>query len=203
MSAGEAARKEPPKIARTAAASAAAMAITTMARACPRTSPWRRAKARTVRLAAFIMSSIDMRTMSALRRKSTPTTPMAKSTAARARKWWIPRFQTTSLTVRLVLGVRHHQRPDHRDEQDHRHRLEGEEVAGEELPAHRPGGAELARGRAARRRHLPEEEDQAAHEVDEGRPGDPLADGAAQGPGFLLLLVQDHHDEDEEHHHRP
>ena len=72
-------------MARPTATSAAATAITKKTRTWPSGLPSRWPKATNDRFAAFSISSIDMKMTSGLRRMMTPTTPMEKSTAARAR----------------------------------------------------------------------------------------------------------------------
>src|SRR6266540_5624492 len=66
------------------ATSAAATHITKKTSACPSAVPWRWPKATRARLAAFSISSIDMKITRGLRRTSTPSTPMLNSTADRA-----------------------------------------------------------------------------------------------------------------------
>src|SRR5215212_4384783 len=67
-------------IASPTAASAAATVITKNTNTCP-PAPYDCANATKVRLTAFSMSSTHMNTMIALRRTSTPNTPITKSTA--------------------------------------------------------------------------------------------------------------------------
>src|SRR5687767_9643836 len=105
------------------------------------------------------MSSTDMSTMSALRRRIAPTTPIANSTAARIRKWAIVMLPKISLMVplrrrgldrsrlglHLVAGVREDQRADDGDEEDERDGLEREQIAREQDRAHRLRRAEIGR----------------------------------------------------------
>ena len=63
------------------AASAAATVITKKTTTCPSTAPRLRASATKLRFTAFSMSSIAMKMTMTFRRTSTPTTPIANSTA--------------------------------------------------------------------------------------------------------------------------
>src|SRR5829696_4466257 len=78
--------------------SAAATAITYRANTCPSTLPCRRAKAMKLRLTALRISSTDINTITALRRASTPYTPMQNSTAPSSKK--------LATNTRLVLQSR-------------------------------------------------------------------------------------------------
>src|SRR5206468_6211241 len=82
-------RKSAMMIARPTAASAAATVITKKTITCPSIEPRLRASATKVRLTAFSMSSIAMKMTITLRRMSTPSTPIANSTALS------PRYQAS------------------------------------------------------------------------------------------------------------
>src|SRR6266487_5260940 len=80
--------------------------------------------------AAFMISSIDIRMMMALRRVSTPRTPMANRSRLKTRAW----AGGTGTVVSSVLLARQDDGADHRHEQQHRHDLERQQ----EIPVERP-----------------------------------------------------------------
>src|SRR6267143_1138759 len=82
-------------------------------------------------LAAFIISSIDIRMTMALRRVSTPTMPIANSSRLKTRAW----AGGTGTVVSSVFLARQNDGADHRDEQQHRGDLERQQVLAVERPA--------------------------------------------------------------------
>src|SRR5436190_7285600 len=93
------------------------------------------------RLAALSMSSIDMKMMIALRRVRTPSTPIENSTTESRSRW-----------SAVIIGPSHLEAPEndgphHRDQQQHRGQLEGEQIVPEHDQRDR---AEVAPPRAQR-----------------------------------------------------
>ena len=78
-------RKSAITIAKPTAASAAATVITKNTNTCPVTSPRNAEKATKVRLTEFSINSIDINTMIAFRRVTTPTAPIINIIALRIR----------------------------------------------------------------------------------------------------------------------
>src|SRR3954471_10521058 len=105
-------------MARPTAASAAATVITKKTNTWPAT-PYVCAKATKVRFTALSISSTHMKMMIALRRGSTPTTPMVNSTALKN--------SDSASTIGLLALAQHH-RADDRGEQEHARHLEGQQV---------------------------------------------------------------------------
>src|SRR6478672_8947594 len=89
-------------------------------------------------LTAFRMSSIDISTMTPLRRAITPYTPMLNRMAARRRN----SFRTIAL-----LPPGDDDRPDQRGQEQQGHDLERQQVRGEDRVAHRAGVRRLQRRR--------------------------------------------------------
>src|SRR5829696_1245149 len=126
----------------------AATAITASAKTWPVWSPCMRANEIRARLAALSMISSESRTISGLRRRSTPAVPIEKSRAATIR------YQETSgpctrrlRLVQLVLRPRaraEHHAADRRHEQHDRRDLERQQVVGEEEAADLLRAAERA-----------------------------------------------------------
>src|SRR5512147_360047 len=107
-------------IASPTAASAAATVMTKITNTCP-VSPYSLESATNDRLTALSMSSTHMKMMIALRRVSTPTTPIVNSTADSV-------SDSTSIGPPLA---EHHGAHD-RGEQQHARELEGQQVLLEE-----------------------------------------------------------------------
>src|SRR3954470_22828956 len=107
-------------IARPTAASAAATVITKNTNTWPAT-PYTCAKATNARLTALSINSTHMKMMIALRRVSTPTTPMTKRTAEK---------KSDSASI-LPPSAKDHRTHDRREQQDARE-LEREQVFGEQ-----------------------------------------------------------------------
>src|SRR5262245_23558615 len=98
-----------------------------------------RANATRLMLTALRMSSMDMSTITALRRARTPYTPALKRNAPRSRNW-------LSSTTSVPPGQ--HDRADERRQEQHRHRLERQQVGGEDRVADLLGvEVDEARGR--------------------------------------------------------
>src|SRR5438093_4672881 len=121
--------------------SEAATAITASAKICPAPPPCSRAKPIRARLAPLSMISSESRTISGLRRRSTPSAPVANRNADTAI------YQATSgpFTRLLVQAPRVRAEDDAADggnEQHDRGDLEGEQMIGEEQAADLPGAAE-------------------------------------------------------------
>src|SRR5580765_7590015 len=131
--------------ARPTATSPAATAMVKTANTWPLMALSWRLKAIRFRLAAFIISSIDMRMMMALRRVSTPITPIAKSSRLTTRTWPGGTGIRPSSRPRLA---RQHDGSDHRDEQQHGGDLERQQRVLEHRLADRlevPAGAQARR----------------------------------------------------------
>src|ERR1051325_11523325 len=107
-------------IARPTAASAAATVITKKTNTCPAT-PYTCAKATKARLTALSISSTHMKMMIALRRVSTPTTPITKRTA-----------EKNSASDSILSPPSEHDGADDRDQQQDAGQLEGEQILGEQ-----------------------------------------------------------------------
>src|SRR5262245_22870272 len=113
-------------IARPTAASAAATVMTKKTNTCPVT-PYACANATNVRFTALSISSTHMKTMIALRRMSTPTTPITNSTAEK---------NSASANIAASRGfaallAEHHGPHDRGEEQNARH-LEREQIIPEQ-----------------------------------------------------------------------
>src|SRR5213594_2528943 len=108
-------------IARPMATSPAATPMMKVAKVCPiRSGVFASLENATkFRFAALRISSIDMKMMMALRLVRTPRTPMANRIADRPRRW----FAVIIAPSQPEPGE--HDGPDHRDEEQHRHELEG------------------------------------------------------------------------------
>src|SRR5689334_15117269 len=123
-------------IASPTAASAAATVITKNTNTCPVT-PYACANATKLRLTAFSISSTHMNTMIALRRISTPNTPITNSTAEKKRA------SASILFLRLaLLSAQHHRAHDGRQQQ-HARDLEGQEIIVEQRTGDRSDRAGL------------------------------------------------------------
>src|SRR5262245_58011531 len=145
--------------------SEAATAITASAKIWPSISPWSRENPTKARFAALSMISSERSTISGLRRRSTPATPIAKRIDETARYHGMsgpitphaPRRRRAPepsrrrlLPVGLLLGLRahpEHDAADRGDEQHDRRDLEREQEIREEQLAD-------ARGRAERAAHV-------------------------------------------------
>src|SRR3954471_3986830 len=133
-------------MARPTAASAAATVMTKKTKTCPAT-PYVWANATKDRLTALSISSTHMKMMIALRRVSTPTTPIVNSTAEK---------NSDSASIRFPPARQGH-RADDRSEQEHARDLEGEQVLVKERTGDgldRPISRDLSRrviGRQAQR----------------------------------------------------
>src|ERR1700743_221356 len=108
-------------IARPTAASAAATVITKKTKTCPPT-PYACAKATKLKFTALSISSTHMNTMIALRRISTPDTPIANSTAEKNSA------SASILCPRFAALFAEHHRADHRGEQEDAGHLEREQI---------------------------------------------------------------------------
>src|SRR2546425_326390 len=86
-----------------------------------------RLKALKLMFAAFIISSIDIRMTMALRRVSTPRTPMENSSRLKTRLG----PAGTGMPLSSVLGARHHEGADHPHEKKNGGDPKGQEVGGE------------------------------------------------------------------------
>src|SRR6185312_13083143 len=120
-------------IASPTAASAAATVITKKTNTCPPT-PYCCANATKVRLTAFSISSTHMNTMIALRRISTPNTPITNRTAEK-------NSASASILFSTLLAKQH--RADHRRQQQHAGDLEGEQILVEQRARDGRDGARL------------------------------------------------------------
>src|SRR3954467_9019822 len=109
-------------IAKPTAASAAATVMTKNTNTCPAT-PYCCANATKVRFTALSINSTHMNTMIALRRISTPNTPITNSKAEKK--------SASASIVFSTLFAEHYRADDRREKQNARH-LEGEEVLVEE-----------------------------------------------------------------------
>src|SRR5213592_2499777 len=107
-------------MARPTAASAAATVMTKNTKTCPAT-PYSCANATKVRFTALSISSTHMKMMIALRRVSTPTTPIVNSTA-----------EKNSDSASIDSPSAEHDRAHDGDEQQNARELEREQVIGEE-----------------------------------------------------------------------
>src|SRR5512133_1692139 len=120
--------------------SEAATAITASAKICPVSSPWWRANVISARFAPLSMISSESRTISGLRRSSTPSAPVENRKAATTR------YQATSGPCTGLLPAFHERATrvrvraeddgaDGRDEQHDRRDLERQQVVGQEQSA--------------------------------------------------------------------
>src|SRR5581483_11386001 len=146
-------------IARPTATSAAAMTKMNTTNTLPRSSgrPARREKATSARFVAFSMSSTHMRMTTALRRTSTPATPMKNSTADTATN--APTGTLIALRSRFGLPAARRRSfvvppheddgADHRREEQHRGDLEREREVAEDARRERRKVAATGRGLAA------------------------------------------------------
>src|SRR2546426_941126 len=115
------------------ATSPAATAIVKTAKTCPRRLLSCRLKAMKLTLAAFIISSIDIRMMMALRRVRTPSIPMEKSSRLKTRTWLAGTGMSSLSPSRypdrlLALLARQDDRADHRHQEQDRGHLERQEI---------------------------------------------------------------------------
>src|SRR5205814_4464607 len=142
-------RKSARMMARPTAASAAATVITKKTITCPSIEPRLRANATNVRLMAFSMSSIAMKMTMMFRRTSTPTVPIANTTALR------PRYQVSGAPGGMSpLPAGEADRAHDGDEQQHGRELEGEHVRRQQPAGKRGRVAEaLGESRGARWGH--------------------------------------------------
>src|SRR5512142_299584 len=134
-------------IASPTAASAAATVITKNTNTWP-AAPYACANATNVRFTALSMSSTHMKTMMALRRISTPNTPIVNRTAEK---------KSASASIVLTSLFSQHHRADDRREQKHARDLEGEQVIVEQRARDRCDGAgalNLLRAIARRQRQI-------------------------------------------------
>src|SRR3954471_14438220 len=122
-------------MARPTAASAAATVMTKKTKTCPAT-PYVWANATKDRLTALSISSTHMKMMIALRRVSTPTTPIVKSTAEK-------KSASASMAAPLLAD---HDRADDRREQEDAGDLEGQQIGREERRRDRPDRTRLDDG---------------------------------------------------------
>src|SRR6478609_5845417 len=121
-------------IASPTAASAAATVMTKNTNTCP-AAPYTCAKATKERFTALSMSSTHMKMMIALRRVSTPTTPIVNSTALK---------KSDSASIGFLPASAEHDGANHRREQQHARHLERQQILIEQRPGDR-------RDRAVRR----------------------------------------------------
>ena len=125
-------------IANPTAASAAATVITNNTKTWP-ANPYSRENAMNVRFTALSINSTHMNTMIALRRVSTPITPMVKRSAEKNSASTTMSHHFVGNVGRAVrlLGLvfastaTDHHSADHRRQQEHAGHLEGEEIVGE------------------------------------------------------------------------
>src|SRR5881392_975160 len=130
-------------IASPTAASAAATVITKKTNTCPAT-PCTCANATNARLTALSISSTHMKMMIALRRVSTPTTPIVNNTAEK---------NSDSLNIGSPTSQDHCTHD--RSEQQHARQLEGQQVVREEWLCDRrdrPVGRDVSGDRSRRQR---------------------------------------------------
>src|SRR4029079_6543167 len=120
-------RKRAMMIASPTAASAAATVMTKKTKTCPAT-PYTCANATEVRFTALSISSTHMKTMIALRRVSTPTTPIMNRTALK---------NNDSLSMGTLPALPQHDGPDDRRAEQHARDLEGQQVLVEHRRGHR------------------------------------------------------------------
>src|SRR5487761_2494037 len=116
-------------IARPTAASAAATVMTRKTKTCP-PAPYSRANAMNVRFTELRISSTHMKRMMALRRVSTPTTPIANSTAEK---------NSDSASIGPPDSQDHG--ADDGGKEHHARDFEGEQILMEERPGERRDGA--------------------------------------------------------------
>src|SRR5213596_407963 len=124
-------------MARPTAASAAATAITKKTNTWPAT-PSRCASATKVRFTALSISSTHMKMMIALRRVSTPITPITNRMALK---------NSDSVSIRAVPPLAKHHRTDDRGEQQYARHLEGQQILVEQRAGERsdcPAARKLA-----------------------------------------------------------
>src|ERR1043166_718490 len=184
-------------IASPTAASAAATVMTRNTNTWPPTPYWR-AKATNARLTAFSISSTHMKTMIALRRVSTPTTPIVNRTAEKNRD---------SPTIGSPSS-QDHGADDGRGE-EHAGDLEGEQIVAEQRPREagdrsllRDLRRRVPRRQRERRRGVgPREGGDLGEERQAHAAGGELPPDAA-GVGDLRRVAEvQQHDDEEEHHH--
>src|SRR5690349_19093533 len=114
-------------MARPTAASAAATVMTKKTNTCPAT-PYVCANAMNVRFTALSISSTHMKMMIALRRVSTPTTPIVNRTAEK---------KSDSASIGRISASRQRDGSYDGGEQQHARHFECEQVFVEERPGHR------------------------------------------------------------------
>src|ERR1043166_8463065 len=113
-------------IARPTAASAAATVITKKTNTCPAT-PYACANATKLRFTALSISSTHMKMMIALRRVSTPTTPITNRTAEK---------NSDSASISDLPAARERDGTDDGSKQQHAGDLEGEQILLEQRAGH-------------------------------------------------------------------
>src|SRR5688500_2470607 len=189
-------------IASPTAASAAATVMTMKTNTWP-VMPYAVENATKVRFTALSMSSMHMKMMIALRRVSTPTTPIVNSTAEKNRA-------SASIGVPPLLAEDHG--TDHRRKQQHARDLERQQVRGEQRGGNGADDALLgdldrhrAPGRQPERRRRLEAGD--GHHLGEDRePERTGRDLPPASPRIVQLLgiaqVEQHDDEQEDDHDR-
>src|SRR3954463_3006185 len=185
-------------IASPTAASAAATVITKNTKTCPAT-PYAWAKAMKVRFTALSISSTHMKMMIALRRVSTPTTPMVNSTAEK---------KSDSASIRVPPPCERNGADDCR-EQEHARDLEGKQIFVEQWSG--DGLDRAVRGdlrrRVARRKPQRLRRSGASHREHHGKNGQ--ADQASHHLWTKTARVRDlarvaeiqEHDHEEEYDH--
>src|SRR5882724_5537474 len=157
-----------------------------------------RLKVMKLMFAAFIISSIDIRMMIALRRVSTPSMPMEKSSRLKTRRCVAG---TGIASFPSALLARQDDRADHRNQQQDRGHLERQQVVPVETDADGLEIPSLSQRRSGGDRHelaaAVQVEDQPHH-----RQPDDAGDGGMQPDPIseAVLKIHEHDDEQEEDH---
>src|SRR5690348_6477458 len=182
-------------MARPTAASAAATVMTKNTNTCP-AAPYACANATKVRFTALSISSTHMNTMIALRRISTPKTPIVNSTAEK-------KSASASIVLSALFAEEH--RAHDRREQEHARHLERQEILIEQWSGHRRDRAayrHLTRRESLRQRQIDRrlrfgQRENLRKHGDRDRPAGQLPADASRVGDLALSEVQKHDDEQE------
>src|SRR3954451_12768582 len=185
-------------IASPTAASAAATVMTKNTKTCPAT-PYACANAMNVRFTALSISSTHMKMMIALRRVSTPTTPMLKSSAEK---------NSDSASISIPPACQR-DRSDNCGEQEYARDLEGEQVFMEQRTGDgldRTICGDLRRGIVGREtqrvRYLrPRHREDHGQDRDANQAGDQLSSEPSRVGNLTGLPEVQQHDHEEKHDH--
>src|SRR6266571_3036856 len=183
------------------ATSPAATAMVKTAKTWPTRLFSERLKAMKLTLAAFIISSIDMRMMMAFRRVRTPSIPMEKRIRLKISTWWIG---TGMRRLSSGLLPRQDDRPDHRHQEQDRGDLERQQVVAVQARAHGLEVPSLPQDRGAGPLHVhPAALVDVQDEGHDREPDRPRHGGVQPHAGPESVAQVHQHDHEQEQHHDP